>query len=241
MEEFGASTKAEFVHNVFSNIAGQYDTMNSVLSFYQHKVWRDFAMAKMNVRRGASCLDVATGTGDWAIALADEVGSTGQVVGLDFCEEMLQVAEPKIEQAGISGYTKLMHGNAMDLPFEDNTFDYATIGFALRNVPDVLQVLKEMTRVTKPGGMVVSLELSKPMWKPFRELYYFYFYKILPKIGKMVVVNTEPYEWLPRSLITFPDRYQLAGLFQDAGLDRVKHYSLAGGISALHIGHKTLQ
>ncbi len=240
MEEFSASAKAEFVHQVFSNIAGKYDTMNSVLSFYQHKVWRDFAMEKMAVSRGASCLDVATGTGDWAIALADEVGEKGYVVGLDFCEDMLEVARPKVEQAGISDYTKLIHGNAMDLPFKDGTFDFTTIGFALRNVPDVLQVVKEMARVTKPGGMVVSLELSKPTWKPFRQLYYFYFYKILPKIGKLVVGDPEAYEWLPRSLITFPDRFQLAELFREAGLERVKHYALTGGISALHIGYKPM-
>ncbi len=240
MDELSQSAKAEFVHHVFSNIAGKYDTMNSVLSFYQHKVWRDVAMAKMAVRRGNRCLDVATGTGDWAIALADEVGDTGRVVGLDFCEEMLDVARPKVAAAGIGAYTKLMSGNAMELPFADDEFDVVTIGFALRNVPDVQVVLNEMTRVAKPGGMVVSLELSKPTWEPFRSLYYFYFYRILPKIGKLVVGDAEPYEWLPRSLITFPDRFKLAEMFQKAGLERVAHYPLTGGICALHMGYKPM-
>lgn len=238
MSQYGASAKSEFIHDVFADIASKYDTMNSVLSFYQHKLWRHFAMKKMAVQRGAACLDVATGTGDWVLALAKATGSNGSVVGLDFCEEMLEVAKPKIAKAGIESYTKLIQGNAMELPFADNSFDFVTIGFALRNVPDVVQVLKEMTRVAKPGGMVVSLELSKPMWKPFRTLYYFYFYKILPKIGKLVVGDSDPYDWLPRSLITFPDRFRLAELFEEAGLEKVTHYALTGGISALHIGVK---
>ncbi len=233
-----ASVHSEFVHDVFSHIAKRYDVMNSVLSFYQHKLWRRFAMKHMKVQLGAQCLDVATGTGDWAIALAQAAGTTGNVVGLDFCQEMLDVAAPKLTRAGLDGRTELIYGNAMALPFEEDRFDYASIGFGLRNVPDILQVLREMTRVVKPGGMVVSLELSKPTWKPFRALYYFYFYHMLPFIGKLAVGRSEPYRWLPESLIPFPDRFKLAALFQEAGLVNVRHFALTGGICALHIGIK---
>ncbi|MCC2684660.1 MAG: ubiquinone biosynthesis methyltransferase UbiE, partial [Paenibacillaceae bacterium] len=124
------------------------------------------------------------------------------------------------------------------LPFEDNRFDYATIGFALRNVPDIVSVLNEMKRVVKPGGMVVSLELSKPTWQPFKAIYYAYFQKILPLLGKLIAKRYEQYKWLPESLISFPDHRQLARIFESVGLTGVMAYPLTGGIAALHIGIK---
>ncbi len=230
--------RSEFVHDVFSHIAKQYDVMNSVLSFNQHKWWRRFAMNKMDVFPGAVCLDVASGTGDWAIALAHAAGDRGKVTGLDFCQEMLDVAEPKLVKEGVRGRVTMMQGDAMQLPFHDNSFDFVTIGFGLRNMPDLRQVLREMMRVAKPGAKVVCLELSKPAWKPFRALYYAYFYHILPFFGKLVVGKSEPYRWLPESLIAFPDRRKLADIFSEVGLQRVEDYALTGGICALHIGYK---
>jgi demethylmenaquinone methyltransferase/2-methoxy-6-polyprenyl-1,4-benzoquinol methylase len=232
-------SKSAHVHDVFSHIAKRYDVMNSVLSFWQHKLWRRFAMKRTNLTLGGSALDVACGTGDWTLSLANVVGKSGKVVGLDFVEEMLQVAKIKMERRGIlDNPVSLVAGNAMELPFKENAFDVATIGFALRNVPDVLTVLQEMTRVVKPGGQVVSLELSKPQWKPFRAIYYFYFYKVLPLIGSLVVGKKEPYAWLPESLTDFPDRKALEGIFRTAGLTNVKSYPLTGGVAALHIGTK---
>ncbi|MHB1627455.1 MAG: demethylmenaquinone methyltransferase [Bacilli bacterium] len=238
MAQSNTRVHTDFVHDVFSHIAGRYDIMNSVLSFNQHKLWRKFAMNKMQVKQGAHCLDVATGTGDWAIALAKAAGPRGQVVGLDFCQEMLDVAEPKLSRMRVTDQVELVRGNAMALPYEDNAFDCATIGFGLRNVPDVPQVLREMTRVVKPGGMVVALELSKPTAPVFRALYYFYFNRILPLIGRLAVGEAEPYRWLPESLIDFPDRETLAAMFADTGLLQVDHYALTGGICALHMGRK---
>ncbi|MHB1685166.1 MAG: demethylmenaquinone methyltransferase [Bacilli bacterium] len=238
MAQSNARVHTDFVHDVFSHIAGRYDIMNSVLSFNQHKFWRKFALKKMQVKHGAHCLDVATGTGDWAIALAKAAGPEGQVIGLDFCQEMLDVAEPKLAREHVDSRVELIRGNAMALPYADNSFDYATIGFGLRNVPDVPQVLQEMRRVVKPGGLVVSLELSKPTAPAFRALYYFYFNRILPLIGRLAVGKAEPYRWLPESLIDFPDRIALAALFADAGLEQVDHYALTGGICALHMGRK---
>ncbi|KYP80494.1 demethylmenaquinone methyltransferase [Ferroacidibacillus organovorans] len=232
------TSKAEFVHDVFSTIAKQYDVMNSVLSFNQHKFWRKFAMKKMRIKPGERCLDVATGTGDWAISMANAVGPSGEVVGIDFCQEMLDIAIPKTQQSGLSNVTKMMLGNAMALPFSSDEFNYATIGFALRNVPDLDQVLREMYRVVKPGGLVVSLELSKPTNRLFRSVYYTYFNHVLPLLGRIVVGNDQPYRWLPESLKPFPDRFALAKRFAEAGLERVEHYALMGGICALHIGYK---
>jgi demethylmenaquinone methyltransferase/2-methoxy-6-polyprenyl-1,4-benzoquinol methylase len=228
----------EFVRDVFAHIAPRYDTMNSILSFNMHKHWRKVAMRQMAVREGAKCLDVATGTADWAIALADAAGAGGHVVGLDFCQEMLDIGERKIADHRLQNRIDLLHGNALALPFADHAFDAVTIGFGLRNVPDIGRVLSEMRRVVKPGGIVVSLELSKPEFAPFRALYYAYFYHILPFIGKLAVGKAEPYRWLPESLIPFPGRFELAQMMSEAGLVRVRHLALTGGICALHVGYK---
>ncbi|WP_029420297.1 demethylmenaquinone methyltransferase [Alicyclobacillus macrosporangiidus] len=236
---YAKESKSAHVHFVFSQIAKRYDVMNSLLSFWQHKLWRRFAMRHTHLRRGGRAIDVACGTGDWTLSLAKAVGPEGHVVGLDFCKEMLDVAQEKMERRGYSPkQVTLVEGDAMDLPFEDNSFDVATIGFALRNVPDVLTVLREMARVVKPGGQVISLELSKPESRWFRSVYYFYFYRVVPWIGSLAVGKREPYAWLPESLTDFPDRRRLEDLFRQAGLRNVKSYPLTGGIAALHIGVK---
>ncbi|QAY66165.1 demethylmenaquinone methyltransferase [Paenibacillus protaetiae] len=226
----------QHVHAVFESIATKYDFMNDLLSFRRHKAWRKFTMRKMNVQPGDSALDLCCGTCDWTIALAQASG--GKVTGLDFSRNMLNVGAEKLQRIGLDKQVTLVHGNAMELPFADNSFDYVTIGFGLRNVPDYLQVLKEMQRVVKPGGKVVCLELSKPDWQPFKAVYYFYFERLLPLMGKMVAKRFNEYKWLPDSLKTFLNAKELSALFQEAGLVDVQAYPLTGGIAALHIGTK---
>lgn len=154
-----AQSKEERVHQVFESIYKKYDLMNSVISFQRHKAWRKDTMKRMNVQEGESALDVCCGTADWTIALAKEVGPEGTVKGLDFSQNMLKVGREKVSAEGIANI-ELFHGNARELPFADNSFDYVTIGFGLRNVPDYMTVLKEMNRVVKPWGKVVCLETS---------------------------------------------------------------------------------
>lgn len=228
--------KEEFVHDVFESIAHKYDVMNDILSFRRHKAWRKFTMKKMNMSQGDSAIDLCCGTCDWTISMAQ--ASRGPITGLDFSENMLAVGKSKVQQQGLNDVITLVQGNAMALPFEDNTFDYATIGFGLRNVPDLKQVLSEMKRVVKPGGMVVCLELSKPTWQPFKGLYYFYFKNLLPMLGKLFAKRYEQYKWLPDSLVQFPGREELLQIFQETGLQQVQAYPLTGGIAALHIGTK---
>lgn len=225
------------MHEVFESIAPKYDLMNDILSFRRHKYWRKFTMRKMNVQKGAAAVDICCGTCDWTIALAQASG-TGRVVGLDFSRNMLDFGRRKIHALGLDQQIELVQGNAMELPFADNAFDYATIGFALRNVPDIRRVIGEMMRVVKPGGMVVSLELSKPTREPFKSLYYFYFQRILPSLGKWIAKRYEQYKWLPESLIHFPDHKQLASIFREIGLSDVEAYPLTGGVAALHVGVK---
>ncbi|MGD9678600.1 MAG: demethylmenaquinone methyltransferase [Vulcanibacillus sp.] len=229
--------KEDYVHSVFEDIAPKYDFMNNLTSFYFHKLWRRTAMKKLDVREGETALDVCCGTADWTIDLARH-SKNGMIVGLDFSHNMLEVGERKIQNNKLDDQVQLRHGNAMDIPYEDNTFNYATIGFALRNVPDIEKTLSEMIRVIKPGGKVVSLELSKPKWLPYRKLYFFYFYNILPLFGKIFADKYEQYSWLPTSLTNFPDQDELANIFRKVGLVDIEVYPLTGGIAAIHIGYK---
>lgn len=237
LEKAGTKPKEQFVQSVFDSIAPKYDLMNDLLSFRRHKAWRKFTMKKMEVQPGSTAIDLCCGTCDWTISLAEQSG-TGLVTGLDFSPNMLEVGRGKVNKLGLDKRIRLIQGNAMELPFGDDTFDFATIGFGLRNVPDLDRVLHEMRRVVKPGGKVVCLELSKPVWQPFKAVYYTYFRYILPLVGKLVAKRYEQYKWLPDSLVHFPDHRQLAERFRQAGLNDVAAYPLTGGIAALHIGIK---
>ena len=228
-------SKEERVHKVFEKIYHNYDKMNSVISFQQHKNWRKDTMRRMDVQKGKSALDVCCGTADWTIALANAVGQNGKVVGLDFSKNMLKIGQEKVKD--FKNIT-LIHGNAMELPFEENSFDYVTIGFGLRNVPDYLQVLKEMKRVLKPGGIAVCLETSQPTMFGFKQLYYFYFRFIMPVFGRLFAKSYKEYSWLQESARDFPGMKELASVFEQAGFEDVQFKPYSGGVAAVHIGHK---
>ncbi|MDO7785942.1 demethylmenaquinone methyltransferase [Desulforamulus aquiferis] len=238
MQNFSGKSKEEFVHGVFSSIAHRYDLLNTTLSFNRDKYWRRFAVEQTNIKSGAMALDVACGTGMLSIELAKIAFPTGRVIGLDFCENMLAKAVENIDKTKYKSSIELVQGNAMELPFEDNTFDCATIGFALRNVPDVEKCIDEMRRVVKPGGRVVSLELAKPSAPVFKQLYYLYFDRLVPLLGKMGVGKDGPYQWLPNSLKIFPHQSVVRDMFSRAGLKDAVYHELTGGIVAVHVGIK---
>lgn len=228
-------SKEQHVHEVFEKISDNYDSMNSVISFQQHKAWRKDTMKAMQVKSGNKALDVCCGTADWTIALAEATGPTGEVRGLDFSQNMLNVGLEKVKHIS---QVELIQGNAMELPFEDNSFDYVTIGFGLRNVPDYTQVLSEMNRVAKPGGMVVCLETSQPDSKLFNGLFRFYFRYIMPIFGKLFAKSYKEYSWLQESAKDFPNRAELTKLFEKVGLVNVTSKPYSGGAAARHIGYK---
>lgn len=236
----GSPDKEQFVHSVFESIAPKYDFMNDLISFRRHKAWRKFAMKQMAVQPGADALDLCCGTCDWTISLAEASG-TGRIVGLDFSRNMLEIGRNKLAQRKLDKQVELIEGNAMALPFPDNHFDVVTIGFALRNVPDLRQVLSEMLRVVRPGGKVVCLELSKPTWQPFKAIYYLYFRHMLPLIGRIIAKRYDQYKWLPQSLIDFPDHRKLADIFRELGYVEVEAHPFFCGVAALHIGLKGKQ
>lgn len=229
------NAKKEQVHTVFQNISKKYDRLNNIISFEQHKVWRKHVMKTMNVKPGSKALDVCCGTADWTIALSKAVGPRGEVTGLDFSENMLEVGKEKTKTMD---NIHLVHGDAMSLPFEDNSFDYVTIGFGLRNVPDYLAALKEMNRVLKPGGMVVCLETSQPTMPVFKQVYKLYFKFVMPVFGKLFAKSKEEYEWLQQSTFNFPNKEKLKRLFEQAGFNNIKIRSFTGGVAAMHLGYK---
>ncbi|MDG0842477.1 demethylmenaquinone methyltransferase [Staphylococcus equorum] len=227
--------KKEQVHDVFQNISGKYDRLNNIISFEQHKTWRKRVMKEMNVKPGSRALDVCCGTADWSISLSKAVGPTGEVIGVDFSENMLEVGKGKTKDMH---NIQLVHGDAMNLPFEDNEFDYVTIGFGLRNVPDYLATLKELYRVLKPGGMVVCLETSQPTTPIFKQGYKLYFKFVMPIFGKVFAKSKDEYEWLQQSTFDFPDKEKLKRLFGQAGFSNIKIRSFTGGVAAMHLGYK---
>jgi demethylmenaquinone methyltransferase / 2-methoxy-6-polyprenyl-1,4-benzoquinol methylase len=230
-------SKEQKVHGVFEKIYSNYDKMNSVISFQQHKKWRKETMKHMSVKENSKALDVCCGTADWTLALGEEVGEEGKAFGLDFSQNMLSIGEEKVKESPLNNI-ELIHGNAMDLPFEDGTFDYVTIGFGLRNVPDYLQVLKEMNRVLKPGGMAVCLETSQPTMFGFRQLYYMYFRFIMPVFGRIFAKSFSEYSWLQESARDFPGMKELADLFKEAGFKDIYFKPYSGGVAAMHVGYK---
>ena len=230
-----AQSKEQKVHQVFETIYKKYDTMNSIISFQRHVAWRKDTMKRMNVQKGSKALDVCCGTADWTIALGQAVGTQGKVYGLDFSKNMLSIGQEKVKSLP---QIELIHGNAMELPFPDNEFDFVTIGFGLRNVPDYMQVLKEMHRVLKPGGKVVCLETSQPTTVGFKHLYNFYFKNVMPLFGKLFAKSYEEYSWLQESTMTFPNKEKLAEMFSEAGFKDLQIKSYSGGVAAMHLGVK---
>ncbi|PGT87463.1 demethylmenaquinone methyltransferase [Bacillus sp. AFS040349] len=230
-------SKEERVHGVFEKIYQNYDQMNSVISFQRHKAWRKETMKRMNVKPGQKALDVCCGTADWSIALSEAVGPKGSVTGLDFSQNMLKIGQQKIKDLDLQN-VNLIHGNAMKLPFEDNSFDFVTIGFGLRNVPDYMQVLEEMNRVLKPGGKAVCLETSQPTLPIFKHFFTIYFRYIMPMFGKIFAKSYKEYSWLQESARDFPGMVELAKMFQTAGFKQVEVKAFTGGVAAMHIGVK---
>lgn len=237
MEQMDKHRQEDFVQNLFSSISRKYDLLNAIFTLNQDAYWRNFAASKANVKEGCSILDVCCGTGKLSIPLAKLTGPCGQITGLDFSESMLLKAHENISKTPHQNIT-LMQGNALHLPFTDNSFDCTTIGFGLRNVSDIEGTLAEMYRVVKPGGTVLSVELAKPNAPILKQLYYFYFEHILPLLGNLCFSKKQPYYNLPASLKTLPHQSVIQELFCKTGLQQVKYYSLTGGIAAVHVGIK---
>ncbi|CAM3210074.1 demethylmenaquinone methyltransferase [Lactococcus hircilactis] len=231
--------KEEKVHEIFNHISKDYDRMNAIISFKQHDLWRAQTMKKMALTKGLTVLDLCCGTGDWTFDLADAVGKDGTVFGLDFSENMLEIAKEKSLQRHDQNISWIQ-GNALALPFEDETFDVVTIGYGLRNTPDYLIVLKEMFRVLKKGGKAVCIDTSHPRLPLYKQAFELYFEKIMPLFGRLFAHSFEEYQWLQKSAKDFPDAKTLCQLFEKAGFVNVNDKMHGGGAVATHFAHKPL-
>jgi demethylmenaquinone methyltransferase/2-methoxy-6-polyprenyl-1,4-benzoquinol methylase len=227
--------KAERVGQVFSSVAPSYDLMNDLMSLGLHRVWKRFALEMSGVRAGSRVLDVASGSGDLALAFARRAGPQGRVWMTDINAAMLAVGRDKLIDAGLQAPLALC--DAEKLPFPDDSFDCVSVAFGLRNMTHKDRALAEMARVARPGGRVIVLEFSRP-WKPLARAYDAYSFSILPALGKYVARDEAAYRYLAESIRMHPDQEALKEMMQGAGLAQVDYFNLAAGVVALHRGFK---
>ena len=230
-------TKKEEVREMFDNIAPKYDLLNHTLSMSIDRVWRRRVVGEVRRAKPGRILDVATGTGDLAIAMARRIRDV-QVLGVDLSEQMLAVARRKIEARGLDGRIVRDRGDAERLAVADASVDVATVAFGVRNFGDLGAGLRELARTIKPGGKVVILEFSRPRNRVFRALYEFYSYKILPRIGGLVSRDKRAYEYLPASVGEFPAPEEFMAMMARAGFRNCRARSQSFGIAQIYIGER---
>lgn len=225
---------SEKVRRMFADIAEDYDKVNSVLSFGVHHYWRKKMVKLSGADSGDHVLDCATGTGDLAIEFKQKVGKDGEVLGTDFCKEMLEKAPRKARESGVE--VEFEVADAMDLPYEEGRFDISSIAFGIRNVDDPVQAMNEMARVTRSGGRVVVLEFGQPKGL-LKKPYEWYSQHIMPAIGGWISGNREAYTYLPRTSAEFPAGEDFLRLMSKvhAFSNHVAH-KLTGGIAYVYVG-----
>jgi demethylmenaquinone methyltransferase/2-methoxy-6-polyprenyl-1,4-benzoquinol methylase len=237
---------------MFDRIAGVYDLMNTAMTAGLHHRWRARAAAEARVGPGSRVLDVATGTGDLALELARRVDPGGEVVASDFAEGMLARARAKAQARGMAVQPRFELGDALALPYADDSFDAATVGFGARNFDDLARGLAEMVRVVAPGGRVVVLEITTPTRAPLSLFYRLWFDRLVPAGGRLAgaavalsarlrdrpaqVTIADAYTYLPNSVKRFPSPEGLAAEMERAGLSEIRYLTTAGGIVAIHAG-----
>ncbi|MEP2670397.1 MAG: bifunctional demethylmenaquinone methyltransferase/2-methoxy-6-polyprenyl-1,4-benzoquinol methylase UbiE [Cyclobacteriaceae bacterium] len=230
------SAKKDQVAKMFDNISGNYDFLNHFLSLGIDIIWRKKAIKQLRSIAPKQILDVATGTGDFAIEALKL--NPDKVVGVDISEGMLEVGRTKMKERKLDEKIELLYGDSENLPFEENKFDAVIVAFGVRNFENLENGLAEMLRVVRPGGKVVVLEFSKPRKFPFKQLYNFYFKFVLPKIGRWVSKDSSAYTYLPESVQAFPDGEGFVKILNQLGYKNTSCKALTFGISSLYIGTK---
>ena len=229
--------KASRVQSVFGSVANKYDIMNDVMSGGIHRLWKDAMMDWLAPRAGQRLLDVAGGTGDISFRFLKRAG-TGHATVLDLTEPMLVEGRKRAEAGQMAEQLDWVVGDAMALPFEDNTFDVYTISFGIRNVTRPQEALNEAFRVLKPGGRLMVLEFSQIPNNLLQWAYDRYSFNVIPKMGKMIANDADSYQYLVESIRKFPDQETFLGMVKSAGFENAKYRNLTMGIACLHSGWK---
>lgn len=234
MSRVDATPEPGKIRDMFDDISGSYDRLNSLMTAGLHHRWRELGVMLSQVKPGDSVLDVCCGTGDFAFAARRAVGPEGRVVGTDVSEAMLELAKEKSGRNQL--WVDFMYADTLALPFPDGGFDACTVGFGIRNVTDIVKAFSEMRRVCRPGGKVVCLEITQPQIPLFKQFYELWFDLAVPVLGKLTSRDNFAYSYLPASVRRFPPPEELKELMEQAGLQNVRYEILAGGIIAVHHG-----
>ena len=226
--------KSAYVEQMFNKIAQKYDLFNDIITFGMHRQWKRFVARQTDLHAEQSCLDLCCGTGDIAREGLRRYPSS-KVTGLDFSEEMLNIAESKNNNEITVQY---IPGDAMNIPFQDAAFDAVTIGYGMRNVQNVSQFLQEILRVLKPEGVLVSLDVGKVRIPILAELNHFYFFHIVPLVGKLLMPGEEFFQYLPESSLEYPNQESLKYLMIETGFQKVEFHNFVFGASTVHVAYK---
>ncbi len=236
-KEVNAADKANMVGQVFSNVASKYDIMNDLMSFGVHRMWKNIMLDELSPRSGTKLLDVAGGTGDIAFRFLNKI-SNADVTICDINKEMLKEGKARAIDRGILSNINWLCGDAEKLPVEDNSFDYYTIAFGIRNVTNIQKALEEAFRVLKPGGRFLCMEFSHVENEMLRSCYDAFSFNVIPKIGKVIAKDEASYQYLVESIRKFPQQEEFKKMIELAGFENVKYKNLSGGIVALNSGWK---
>jgi demethylmenaquinone methyltransferase/2-methoxy-6-polyprenyl-1,4-benzoquinol methylase len=228
--------KKEVVRRMFDDISPKYDFLNHFLSFGIDRIWRKRLVKLLRKPNPREILDVATGTGDLAIAIS-KIGPR-KIVGIDISEQMLEVGRQKLIKAGLDNLITFQSADAEDIPFSDDSFDAISVAFGVRNFAHLELGIREMRRVLRPGGWMYILEFSHPESFPMKQLYYLYSRFFIPVMGKMISGNSQAYSYLPESVAAFPSGKKLVEIIEQQGLKKVSFTPLSMGIASIYYGQK---
>ena len=228
--------KKEIVRRMFDDISPKYDFLNHFLSFGIDRIWRKKLVKLLRKPNPREILDVATGTGDLAIAIS-KIGPR-KITGIDISEQMLEVGRQKLVKAGLDNLITFQSADAEDIPFPDDSFDAISVAFGVRNFAHLELGIREMRRVLRPGGWMYILEFSHPVSFPMKQLYHLYSRFFIPVMGKMISGNSQAYSYLPESVAAFPSGKKLVEIIEQQGLKKVSCIPLSMGIASIYYGQK---